>query len=249
MGTTEERIVPELEEHLSRTFVELADTLVDDFDVVDLYAVLAERCVELFDVSAAGLVLADTRGTLRLVASTSEAIETVELFQIQNDEGPCLDCFRDRNSVFVADITRESARWPRFTPVASAAGFRAVSAFPMRLRNRALGALNLFNVAPHVIGPVEAASAQALADVATIALLQHRAVLEAQVLNEQLNDALNSRIVIEQAKGMLAERQGLEIEGAFKLLRNHARNHNELLADVARSVIDGSLGAAALDPL
>jgi GAF domain-containing protein len=243
MGTTEERIVPELEEHLSRTFVELADTLVDDFDVVDLYAVLAERCVELFDVSAAGLVLADTRGTLRLVASTSEAIETVELFQIQNDEGPCLDCFRDRNSVFVADITRESARWPRFTPVASAAGFRAVSAFPMRLRNRALGALNLFNVAPHVIGPVEAASAQALADVATIALLQHRAVRDAETISAQLEFALHSRVAIEQAKGVIAESLGVDMGVAFTRLRGYARAHQRPLVEVAEEV-----AAKALPP-
>jgi GAF domain-containing protein len=133
--------------------------------------------------------------------------------------------------------------------VASDAGFRMVHALPMRLRGTVLGVLNLFHVEPSLMSRADLDAAQALADVATIALLQHRAVLEAQVLNEQLNDALNSRIVIEQAKGMLAERQGLEIEGAFKLLRNHARNHNELLADVARSVIDGSLGAAALDPL
>jgi AmiR/NasT family two-component response regulator len=124
-----------------------------------------------------------------------------------------------------------------------------VHALPMRLRGTVLGVLNLFHVEPSLMSRADLDAAQALANVATIALLQHRAVLEAQVLNEQLNDALNSRIVIEQAKGMLAERQGLEIEGAFKLLRNHARNHNELLADVARSVIDGSLGAAALDPL
>ena len=112
--------MPTLEHHLSRTFVELADTLVDEFDVVDLYAMLSERCVELFDVSAAGLVLADTYGTLRLVASTSEAIETVELFQIQNDEGPCLDCFRERRAVFVADFASARDRWPRFTPFSRA---------------------------------------------------------------------------------------------------------------------------------
>jgi GAF domain-containing protein len=235
--------VPELEERLSRTFVELADTLVDDFDVVDLYAVLAERCVELFDVSAAGLVLADTRGTLRLVASTSEAIETVELFQIQNDEGPCLDCFRDRNSVFVADITCERARWPRFTPFASAAGFRAVSAFPLRLRNRVLGALNLFNVAPHVIGPVEAASAQALADVATIALLQHRAVRDAETISAQLEFALHSRVAIEQAKGVIAESLGVDMGVAFTRLRGYARAHQRPLVEVAEEV-----AAKALPP-
>jgi GAF domain-containing protein len=235
--------VPDLEQRLSHTFVELADTLVDDFDVVDLYAVLAERCVELFDVSAAGLVLADAHGNLRLVASTSEAIETVELFQIQNDEGPCLDCFRDRSAVFVTDLTREGARWPGFTPFATAAGFRAVSAFPMRLRTRALGALNLFNDAPHVIGPAEAASAQALADVATIALLQHRAVRDAETISAQLEFALHSRVAIEQAKGVIAESLGVDMGVAFARLRGYARAHQRRLVEVAEEV-----AAKALPP-
>ena len=235
------------QELLARTFVELADTLVDDFDVVDLYAVLAERCVELFDVSAAGLVLADTHGTLRLVASTSEAIETVEVFQIQNDEGPCLDCFRDRGAVFVADLTREGARWPRFTPFATAAGFRAVSAFPMRLRTRALGALNLFNVAPHVVGPAEAASAQALADVATIALLQHRAVRDAETISAQLEFALHSRVAIEQAKGVIAESLGVDMGVAFTRLRGYARAHQRPLVEVAEEVAGKALPPHDLD--
>ena len=228
--------MPNLEHRLSRAFVELADTLVDEFDVVDLYAMLAERCVELFDVSAAGLVLADAQGTLRLVASTSEATETVELFQIQNDEGPCLDCFRDRRAISVADIASERARWPRFTPFATHAGFRAVSAFPMRLRSRVLGALNLFGAESHAMRRSEAESAQALADVATIALLQHRAVHDAEAISAQLEVALHTRVAIEQAKGVIAESLGVDMQAAFTRLRGHARAHQRPLGEVAEEV-------------
>ena len=238
--------MPDLE-HLSRTFVELADTLVDEFDVVDLYAMLSERCVELFDVTAAGLVLADTYGTLRLVASTSEAIETVELFQIQNDEGPCLDCFRERRAIFVADIASERGRWPRFTPFATDAGFRAVSAFPMRLRSRVLGALNLFSTTPDAMPPSDADSAQALADVATIALLQHRAVHDAETISAQLEGALHSRVAIEQAKGVVAESLGVDMQTAFTLLRGHARAHQRALSEVAEEVAAKKLIPSTLE--
>jgi GAF domain-containing protein len=234
---------------LVRALVELADTLVADFDVVELLTLLADRCVEVLDVGAAGLMLTSVDGELRVMASSSDAMRVLELFELQAQEGPCLDCFSTGQPVVNNDVEAASARWPRFASEASAAGFKVVHALPMRLRGTVLGALNLFHVEPGDMPPADLAAAQALADVATIALLQHRAALEAQVLNEQLNHALNSRIVIEQAKGMLAERQGLDIDRAFATLRNHARNHNERLADVARSVVDGSLGATALDRL
>ncbi len=238
--------MPSHEEQLSRTFVEITDTLVDDFDVVDLYAMLADRCVELFDVSAAGLLLADLQGTLRLVASTSEAIETVELFQIQNDEGPCLDCVHHATAVLVPDIEGDRARWPRFAPFAVDAGFRMVSAFPMRLRSRTLGALNLFGGEPRGMAATEAASAQALADVATIALLQHRAVNDAETISAQLEVALHSRIAIEQAKGVIAESLGVDMDAAFELLRGHARSRQRPLADVAEDVASRRLPPDAL---
>lgn len=228
--------MPDIEQHLSRTFVELADTLVDEFDVVDLYAMLAERCVEFFDVSAAGLLLADPAGVLCLVASTSEAIETVELFQIQDDEGPCLDCFRSRRAIVVPDLARDAARWPRFASVAMDAGFRTVSAFPMRLRDRSLGALNLFGPEPHEMRPAEAASAQALADIATIALVQHRAVNDAEAIQRQLQVALQTRVAIEQAKGVISESLGIGMAAAFAQLRGYARAHRRPLAEVAADV-------------
>jgi GAF domain-containing protein len=232
---------------LARTLVELADTLVADFDVVELLSLLAERCVDVLDVGAAGLMLVAPEGDLRVVASSSEAMRLLELFELQSQEGPCLDCYRTGQSVLNQDLSTDNDRWPRFAPEARAAGFASVHALPMRLRGNVIGALNLFHVHPGQMREADVVAAQAMADVATIAILQHRATFEAQAVNDQLNHALNSRIVIEQAKGMVAERESVHIEQAFSLLRNHSRNHNTRLADVARSVIDGTLPATALD--
>ena len=234
---------------LVRALVELADTLVADFDVVELLTLLTDRCVEVLDVGAAGLMLTSVDGELRVMASSSDAMRVLELFELQAHEGPCLDCFSTGQAVVNNDVEAARDRWPRFAAEASVAGFKVVHALPMRLRGTVLGALNLFHVEPGDMPPADLDAAQALADVATIALLQHRAALEAQVLNEQLSSALNSRIVIEQAKGMLAERQGLDIDRAFAAMRNHARNHNERLADVARSVVEGTLRAATIEGL
>jgi GAF domain-containing protein len=235
------------ESKLARTLVELADTLVADFDVVDLLTLLADRCVDVLDVSAAGLMLVAPDGELRVMASSSEAMRLLELFELQAEEGPCLDCYRTGFAVVNHDLSTGSGRWPRFTTEALAAGFRSVHALPMRLRGTVIGALNLFHITEGKMRDVDVAAAQALADVATIAILQHRASLEAQVLNEQLHHALNSRIVIEQAKGVVAEREGLNMEQSFAALRRHARNNNLRLADVAAAVIGGSLAASALD--
>ena len=232
---------------LARTLVELADTLVDDFDVVDLLTRLADSCVDVLDVGAAGLMLASPSGELRVMASSSEAMRMLELFEVQAQEGPCLDCYRGGQAVAEVDLTAATDRWPRFAPEAFAAGFRSVHALPMRLRGAVIGALNLFHVDEGRMRSADVEAAQALADVATIAILQHRAAMEAQLLTEQLNHALNSRIVIEQAKGMVAERRGLDMAEAFALLRKHARDQNLRLADVAARVIAGDLAAAALD--
>jgi GAF domain-containing protein len=234
---------------LARTLVELADTLVDDFDVVDLLTRLADRCVEVLDVDAAGIMLAAPDGDLRVMASSSEAMRVLELFEIQAQEGPCLDAYRTGSAVVNQDLASVEVRWPRFAAEAMAAHFHSVHAVPMRLRGSVIGALNLFRAAPGEMGPTDIEFAQAFADVATIAILQHRAAHEAQVINEQLTHALNSRVVIEQAKGMVAERLNFDMERSFSSLRNHARNHNLRLADVANSVIAGSTPASALDPL
>jgi ANTAR domain/GAF domain len=225
-------------ELLSDTFVSLADTMVDDFDVIDFLHMLTDRSVRLLSASAAGVVLADPRGHLRVAAASTEAAGLIELFQIQNDQGPCLDCFRTGLPVTAAGLAGPGQRWPRFAAAATAAGFGTVDALPMRLRDQVVGALNLFAVGARPLGPAELRIGQALADVATIGLLQERNVRRAETLAEQLQAALNSRVVIEQAKGRIAERLGLDMDQAFTMLRDHARRTSQRLNDVARYVID-----------
>lgn len=226
---------------LVRTLVELADNLVDDFDVVELLSLLVDRCVDVLGVSAAGVMLAAPEGDLRVVASSSEAMRVVELFEVQADEGPCLDCYRNGAPVLHLDLAAADGRWPHFAPVAVAAGFTTVQALPMRLRGATIGAVNLFGADGADKAELDAVAGQALADVATVAILQQRMVSEAQVLNEQLNHALTSRIVIEQAKGVVAERDGVGMEAAFETMRRHARDRNLRLVDVARSVVDRTI--------
>jgi GAF domain-containing protein len=234
---------------LARTLVELADTLVDDFDVVDMLTVLADRCVDVLDVSAAGIMLAAPAGDLRVMAASSDTMRLLELFELQNHEGACLDCYRSGEPVINQDLAAVNSRWPRFAPEAIRAGFRSAHALPLRLRRTVLGALNLFHIQPGGLAADDVAAAQAFADIATIAIIHHRSIVETQLVNEQLNRALNSRVVIEQAKGMVAERAGLDMDQAFARLRHHARNHNLRLADVAASLINGTLTTEALDPL
>jgi GAF domain-containing protein len=231
---------------LARTLVELADTLVADFDVVELLTLLADRCVEVLEVGAAGLMLAGPDAELRVIASSSEAMRVLELFELQSREGPCLDCYISGRPVMDRDLAMVTSRWPLFAAEALAAGFHSVQALPLRWRGTVIGALNLFQVGPGEMLEPDVEAAQALADVATIAILQHRASLEAQVVNQQLQHALNSRVVIEQAKGMVAQREGLNMEQAFAALRTHARNHNLRLVDVAEAVISGALTPSAL---
>jgi transcriptional regulator with GAF, ATPase, and Fis domain len=227
-------------ELLSETFVELTDTLVAGFDVIDFLHVLTDRSVQLLEVSAAGLLLADPRGELRVVAASSEAARLLELFQLQSDQGPCLDCFRAGRPVAAADLAAAAPRWPRFAPAAQRAGFSAVQALPMRLREQVIGALNLFRAEPGAFDPAAVQVGQALADVATISLLHERGMRHSDLLNEQLQAALNSRVIIEQAKGKLAERLGVDMDQAFALLRDRARTTNRRLSDLARAFIDGT---------
>jgi GAF domain-containing protein len=224
---------------LSETFVELTDTMVADFDVIDFLHVLTDRSAQLLDVSAAGLLLADHRGELRVVAASSEAARLLELLQVQLGQGPCLDCFRSGRAVTATDLGTDR-RWPRFADAAAEAGLGAVQALPMRLRAQVIGTLNLFRDTPGDFDPVNVRVGQALADVATIGLLHERTMRRRDTLNEQLQAALNSRVVIEQAKGKLAERLGLEMDQAFNILRDHARARNIRLSDLARAFIDGT---------
>ena len=234
---------------LVRTLVELADNLVDDFDVIDVLTVLSDRCVDTLDVAAAGVMLAAPAGDLQVVASSSEAMRVLELFQLQADEGPCVDCFRSGNAIVNLELSSTDGRWPRFTPRALGAGFHSVHSLPMRLRGRTIGALNMFRSDSGALEEADVAAAQGLADVATIAILQHHAAINAQVLNDQLNLALHSRVMIEQAKGMISESGHVDMDVAFQRLRNHARNHNLGLTELARAVAEGTMSATALDRL
>ena len=225
--------------HVADVFVELADTLVDDFDVMDFLHVLTERSVTTLGVSAAGLLLADEQCTLQLVAASSERTRVLELFQLQADQGPCVDCFRSGRPVSEIDISR-AGRWPRFAAAAAEVGFAAVHALPMRLRTEIIGALNFFSTQPESIEESRLRLGQALADVATIGLLQQRAIHRRDALTEQLQTALNSRVLIEQAKGVLAERLQLSVDDAFAILRHAARGQNRRLSEVALAIVDGS---------
>jgi GAF domain-containing protein len=234
---------------LVQTFVELADTLVDDFDVVDLLTALADHCVEALDVTAAGLMVATPGGELRVVASSSDKMRVLELFELQTEDGPCPECYRTATPIVNELLDTAASRWPLFAPRAVAAGFHSVHALPMRLRGQTIGALNLFRSDAGNLNDADVRAAQAFADVATIAVLQQRAAAEAQLVNEQLSQALNSRVTIEQAKGMIAERTGADMPTSFARLRGHARNHNLRLLDVAQQVIDGTIAATSLDPV
>jgi GAF domain-containing protein len=227
------------EVQLADVLVEIADTLVDDFDVIDFLHILTERCVSLLGVSAAGLLLTDGQDTLQMVAASSERTRVLELFQLQAAEGPCVDCFHTGEPVSVADLST-AGRWPRFTEAAAAAGFAAVHAMPMRLRTEVIGALNLFDTSPGPLDSGKLSIGRALADVATIGLLQERAIRRRDVLTAQLQTALNSRIVIEQAKGVLAERLQLPMHEAFTLLRSTSRNTNRRLSDLAQAIVEGT---------
>jgi len=232
------------ESDVVRSFVEMADTLVDDYDVVDLLTGLADRCVSLLGVSAAGVMLASPAGRLGLAASSSEAMRLLELFELQAQEGPCLDAFRTGERVDHETLDAGSGRWPSFSAAAIEAGFLSASALPLRLRDVTVGALNLLSTARTPMDEADVIVARAFADLATLSILQHQASAEFQRLNEQLSAALTSRVVIEQAKGVISERTGLHLDQAFARLRSYARNHNLRLTDVAQAAIDGTL-----DPL
>ena len=233
------------EEQLYEAFVEAADTLVDDFDVIDFLHTLAERCVHLLGVDAAGLMLADQHGTLHATAASSENARLLELFELQTDAGPCLDGLPHRYGGGQRQpATPTTRRWPRFAEAAEANGFVAVHALPLRLRDTVIGALNLFSAGP--LSDADTRAGQALADVATIGILAQRNIHQAELLTIQLQTALHSRVTIEQAKGMLAERLRISVDEAFNLLRRHARSHNLRLSDLARDVAQGSATAIEL---
>jgi GAF domain-containing protein len=229
------------EDVLVGTFVQIADTLVEDFDIIDMLTQLADGCVELQLAQAAGILLADHDRNLRVMAASNEKIRMLELFQLQNDQGPCLDAFANGEPVFHTDLRAADDRWPRFAPEARSAGFLSVHAFPLRLRSKVIGALNLFGAKTGVMADADVHLARALADVASIAILQDQTVRASEERAGQLQHALDSRVAIEQAKGMLAERTKLDMDQAFRMLRTFARDSRRHLTAVAEAVVAGTL--------
>lgn len=224
-------------ERLAKIFVEVADTLVDEFDLIEFMHLLADRTAALVQASAVGMLMADQRGNLEFMAGSDENVKLLELFQIQNQEGPCLDAYRTARPVINADLRAAGTRWPSFAPRATGAGFRSVHAFPLRLRSEVIGALNLFGTDVGALDEADVQIVQAVADVATIGLLQERSVRRSEVLTEQLQGALNSRIVIEQAKGAIAQSHGVSVDEAFARMRSYARGSRRRLSEVANAVV------------
>lgn len=229
------------EADLVQSLVDLADVLVDDYDVVDLLTGVSDRCVQLLGASAAGVMLAGPDGQLRLIASSSEVMRVLEVFELQAEEGPCLDAFRSGRRVEHEVLRAGSGPWPRFGPAALEAGFRTVFALPLRIRDVTIGALNLFRVEDTPMDEADVSIARAFADLATIVVLQQRAAAEAQRVNEQLAQALTSRILIEQAKGVIFERVNVDVAEAFAMLRAYSHQHGTPLTEVARMTVDGTL--------
>lgn len=240
-GSVRQEAAVKTEQRLTQIFVELADTLVDEFDALDFLHTLTDRSVELLDADAAGVILSDQRGHLQVVASTSNRAQDLELFELQSDEGPCLDCFTTGHVVANVGLSVAQERWPRFSAAFIRAGYQSAHAVPLRLRNQVIGAMNLFCVNQTTLSEDDLALAQALADVATIGLLQERAVRQSDLVSEQLQTALNSRVLIEQAKGVLLARAGVDVDVAFRLMREHSRRNHQPLREVAARVIDGAI--------
>jgi GAF domain-containing protein len=238
------------EQLLSRAFVGLADTLVDDYDIIDLLDRLVSYTVKLLAADAAGILLADSQRALRVVASSQEDAEVMELLQLQANQGPCMECFSTGEPVSVPDLADAAGRWPVFVADVTERGvYRSVHALPLRLRGEAIGTMNLFHRQPGALPAADLALGQALADVATIGILSERAIRRSEVLTEQLQAALNSRVIIEQAKGVLAHHGNLRMDAAFDRLRRYARTHNARLSEVARQVVETDLAADVLDTL
>jgi GAF domain-containing protein len=229
------------EGRILQTFASLADTLVDDYDIVDLLQMLVDTCTELLDTTAAAILLADMTGELDVVASTSEASRLVEVMQLSAEAGPCIESFRTGSVVSLPDISESPTEWSRFRESALAQGFASVHAVPLRLRESTIGTLNLLRDATGELESEDRVAAQAFADVATIGILHERSLRETAVLAEQLQGALNSRIVIEQAKGVVAYTRGVPIDEAFQFIREYARSHQLGISQVAARIVDRSL--------
>ncbi|MBB2947342.1 GAF domain-containing protein [Actinoplanes lutulentus] len=226
-------------ERLAKVFVEVADSLVDEFDLIEFLQMLADRVAGLADDATVGILLADPKRQLHFMAASDETTKFLELFQLREQDGPCVDAFHGGKPVINTDLTATAAtaRWPQFAPHAVTAGFRSVHAFPLRLRQEIIGVMGLFGNTVGDLGDSDVQIVQALADVAAISVLQERTIQRAEILTEQLQGALNSRIVIEQAKGAIAQTHGISVDAAFQMIRGYARRTNRRLGDVAQTVV------------
>lgn len=229
------------ERGITAAFVSFAQSMTTDYDIADLYIDLTAQCVRLLDVESVGLLLADARGVLHLMAASSEATRDLELLQLQRDEGPCLDCYHSGLPVLAADLSEEKPRWPHFVAAAAAGGIASVHALPMRLHDSVLGTLGLFGAQTGTLDDDDLDLGQALADVASLALVAQRASSDKTAVNEQLQTALNSRVLLEQAKGILAQHGDLGMDESFATLRRYARDHNKKLTDVSRAIVSREL--------
>ncbi len=234
------------ERDIIRAFVELSNELVDGYDIIELLVRLTSSCAQLLDVASAGLLLADRRGILHLAAASSERSHDLEVFQLQREEGPCLDCYHSGPPVTVPDLTEETQRWPQFSAAAHALGYASVHAVPMRLRDTVLGTLGLFGNHPGRLDDEDLALAQALVHVASVAIVNEKSTADRTMVNAQLQHALTSRIVLEQAKGVLAYVGTLDMDIAFVVLRRYARDRGERLSDVAGRVVSRQLPGEAV---
>ena len=228
-------------ERVSAAFVRITDTLVADYDVLDLLHALVEVSIDLLDAAAAGLLLADPQGELQVLASTSERSQLVEILQLRAGAGPCVECYQTGTAIEVEDIRSLNGKWPGFQKAALSQGFRSVHAVPMRVHGKIIGAMGLFGEHPGALTREDSAIGQALADVATISILQERTSRESALVNEQLQRALNSRVLIEQAKGVIAQTAAVDMEEGFRRLRDHARTNNQSLHDTAQHIINRTI--------
>ncbi len=234
------------ERNIIQAFMDLSGELVDGYDIVDLLQQLTTSAAQLLDVASAALLLADQRGVLHLVAASSERTHDLEVVQLQRDQGPCLDCYHTGQPVIAADLAADPQHWPQFTSAARTLGFASVHAVPMRLRDTVLGTLGLFGTSPGTLDTDDLALAQALVHVASVAIVNEKSAAHRIVVNTQLQHALTSRILIEQAKGILAHVGKLDMDGAFTVLRRYARDHGDKLSDVARRIVNRDLRAEEL---
>ncbi|MCU1404437.1 MAG: transcriptional regulator [Glaciihabitans sp.] len=234
------------EELINQAFVKVADTLMDSYDVVDLLSTLVHQCAELLDAAGGGILIADSTGVLELIASTSEAAEFVEVMQLAAGEGPCVDCFNSGQAVAVNDIGEAGDQWAQFREAALQRGFHSLHATPMRLRGRVIGTMNLLFTREGPMSERDASLAQALADVAVIGILQERSLRDPRIVTEQLHLAIDTRIMVEQAKGVLSHIHLMDMDEAFNALRTYARSQRLSLREVSQGVVDHSLDPAKL---